>query len=344
MNRILVLCVGMAVGVGMVVPARSQESVSKVGTTAAPFLEIPVGARAMAMGNAFVGTADDITSLYWNPAGLARLLSGEAVFNHAYWIADMRFDYAAVGVPLSDFGSLGISFTQLSMDDQPVRTVERPEGTGEQFGAGSYAIGLHYARTLLDWFAIGFTVKYIDEHIWHMKSQAFALDVGTLFTTEFLNGLRIGASVTNFGTEMQLAGSDARTFHPVDPTVYGSNQRIPQNIEMDSWDLPMNFQIGIAADVIKSDDHLLTLAIDALHPSDNHESVNLGAEYGFRRILFLRGGYQSLFLIDGEGGLSLGAGVLAPLFGEDLKARFDYAYTNYGRLNAVHVFAVGLLF
>ena len=55
------------------------QNVSKVGTTAAAFLEVPVGARANGMGNAFVGTSDDVTSLYWNPSGIAalrRLASG----------------------------------------------------------------------------------------------------------------------------------------------------------------------------------------------------------------------------------------------------------------------------
>ncbi|MGB6031961.1 MAG: PorV/PorQ family protein, partial [Bacteroidota bacterium] len=190
-----------------------EAGVSKVATTAAPFLEIPVGARATGMGNAFVANANDVTCLFWNPSFMALLPQGDAVFSHSNWIGDMSFDYAAVAVPLGDFGAVGLSFTSLSMDDMEVRTVERPEGTGEQFSAGSFAIGIHYARDLSEWFAIGFTVKYIDERIWHMKATAFALDVGTVFTTNLFNGFRIGATITNFGTKMQLSGRDTRTFH-----------------------------------------------------------------------------------------------------------------------------------
>jgi len=47
--------------------------VSKVGTTAAPFLSIEVGSRAIGMGGAFVALANDASALYWNPAGLARM-------------------------------------------------------------------------------------------------------------------------------------------------------------------------------------------------------------------------------------------------------------------------------
>lgn len=322
----------------------SSRGVSKAGTTAAAFLEVPVGARAIGMGGAFVGTSDDATSLYWNPAGIARLWQNEALFSHMEWIADMKFDYAGVAVPLADFGTLGLSFTSLTMDDMVVRTVDRPEGTGELFSAGSYAIGVHYAKNLSQRFSIGFTAKYIEEHIWNMKAEAFALDVGTLFTANFLNGVRIGASISNFGTDMKLSGRDTRTFSRIDPNTFGSNDRIPQNIELDSWRLPLNFQFGIATDLVKSDDHVFTVAVDALHPSDNYESLNTGFEYGFHNTFFVRGGYQSLFLTDGEGGLSLGAGVLADLFGDGIKARLDYAYWDFGRLKSVNVLALSVLF
>ncbi len=343
-KKIFLLCASLLV---LTTFANSQpvgRNVSKVGTTAAAFLEIPVGARAIGMGGAFVGTADDATSLYWNPAGIARLQQREAMFNHTTWIADMSYDFAGVALPMGDFGTIGLSFNGLTMPDMAVRTVEKPDGTGEIFSAGSFAVGIHYARNLSDKFSIGFTAKYISERIWNMQAQAFALDAGVLFTTQFFNGMRIGASITNFGTDMQLAGRDARTFHPIDRTKLGSNDRIPQNIELDSWSLPLNFQFGIATDIIRSEENILTIALDALHPSDNYESMNVGLEYGFQNMFFVRGGYQSLFLTDGEGGLSFGAGVVADLFGNGVKARVDYAYSDVGRLTAVNVLAISVLF
>jgi len=67
--------------------------VSKVGTTAAPFLEIDVGSRAIGMGSAFVAVANDATALYWNPAGISRLPGNEMVFIHSAWIADINYDF-----------------------------------------------------------------------------------------------------------------------------------------------------------------------------------------------------------------------------------------------------------
>jgi len=67
----------------------------KTGTTAAQFLKIGVGSRAVGMGGAFTATADDITAIYWNPGGLAAAGGNEAVFNHVAWFADMKYDFAA---------------------------------------------------------------------------------------------------------------------------------------------------------------------------------------------------------------------------------------------------------
>ncbi len=320
------------------------KNVSKSGTTAATFLEIPVSARAVALGSAFSAVANDASSLYWNPAGSARLEQTEVVFTHMNWIADLGFDYSAAAIPVEGFGTLGISFTSLTMEDMAVRTIERPDGTGELFNASSIALGVHYARSLSDRFSIGFTGKYVQENIWHMKSYAFALDIGVLYTTEFFNNMKIGAIISNFGTDMQMSGRDARLFQRIDDQKMGSNDRIPVNIEMDSWSLPLNFQFGIATDLFASEEQSLTVAIDALHPSDNYESINLGAEYSFFKTLALRGGYRALGLADSEGGLSFGAGFKGDLFGGGIVAGLDYAYSDYGRLKSSNVISLAIIF
>ncbi len=321
-----------------------NKNVSKSGTTAGTFLEIPIGARAVSLGSAYSGIADDASSLYWNPAGAARLTQSDVLFSHSNWIADIGFDYAAVAVPVGSFGTLGLSITALTMADMAVRTIEKPEGTGEIFSASSVAVGAHYARNLSDRFSIGFTAKYIQETIWHMSAQAFALDIGVLYTTEFFNNMKIGARISNFGTDLKMSGRDARMFERVDAQKMGSNDRIPVNIEMDTWSLPLNFQFGIATDIFRSDIHQLTIAVDALHPSDNYESINVGMEYRFFDAFAVRGGFRSLGLADREGGLSLGAGIKGNLFGGGTDARLDYAYSDYGRLKATSVITLSVSF
>src|SRR3990172_9747244 len=76
------------------------QNVSKTGTTAANFLEISVGAPAMGMGGAFVSIANDASSLYWNPAGIAKANNYEALVTHTAWIAETNFDFAGLVLPL----------------------------------------------------------------------------------------------------------------------------------------------------------------------------------------------------------------------------------------------------
>jgi hypothetical protein len=323
---------------------QSVIDVSKSGTVAATFLEIPVGAAAIGLGGAFVSVANDATTLFWNPAGAASFDRNEVVVQHTTWIADTRHDFAAIVMPLGSFGTLGLSFISLSMPDMAVRTIDRPEGTGEFFSAGDLAVGLSYARRLSDRFAIGFTAKYIQESIWHETASAMAIDAGTTFRTDLLGGLTIGASLSNFGTTMQMNGRDTRQFLSVDPTKLGSNDRIPSAIELDSWDLPLLFQFGISTSPVRSEEFRWTVAVDATHPSDDYESVNLGTELAYREFLFLRGGFNSLGLKTAEGGLCLGVGLVStPLF-EGFEVKFDYAFRSMGRLDNVHVIQVGLRF
>lgn len=327
--------------VAMPATAQFVESVSKVGTVGATFLEIGVGARAVSMGSAFVAVVDDATSMYWNPAGLSRLPSNEAAFMHANWFVDASFDYAAISLRLGDFGVLGLAFTSLSVDEEPVRTVLQPEGTGELFEGGSTAIGIAYAFAITDAFSIGFGAKFISETIWHTSASGFALDVGTLFKTS-LNGMKIGMSISNFGTKMQMSGSDQAVLIDPDPTKAGNNSQIPGKYDTQGWDLPLIFRVGVAMDVINSAEHRLTLALDAAHPNNNTEYVNAGAEYGFNDVVFLRGGYANAFVNDGETDLTLGAGVKYSVGAVAFK--FDYAYSRFGRLGDISRIQVGMTF
>ncbi|OGU82571.1 MAG: hypothetical protein A2W11_00405 [Ignavibacteria bacterium RBG_16_35_7] len=321
-----------------------SQNVSKVGTTAASFLEIGVGAPANAMGGAFVGRANDASALYWNVGGIATLDRYEAILVHTTWIADTKFDFAGLVISLGTFGNFGLSFTSLSMEDMKVRTVEQPDGTGENFSASDISVALSFARKFTDRFSIGITAKYIKQSIWHMSSSAFAIDAGTLFKTDLLGGMTIGAVMSNFGTPMRLDGRDTRYFIRVDDTKQGSNERIPTNIELDSWDLPLHFQIGVSVPAYQLDDYKITISADAQVPNNDYRSLNFGAEFSFMDFISLRGGYNSLFLDDSEGGLSLGAGVNSNMLLSTAVVNFDYTYRDFGKLKNVHSFSLGIRF
>jgi len=319
-----------------------SKDVSNVGTTAAPFLEIGVGARAIGMGGAFVATANDVSAMYWNPAGLAGLKTVQAIFVHTDWLVDITFDYAGMVFPLSRFGTLGLNLTALNMGEMKVRTIDHPEGTGEYFDARDMALGLAYGIKLTNRFALGFNVKYISQTIWKEHASGFALDIGTLYETPW-KGLRIGAALSNFGADMKMDGNDLLVYYDVDPYQLGNNDRIFAGLETDAWPLPLNFQLGVAYDAWQSDLQRLTFEVDALHPIDNTESMNLGLEYELQKKFFIRAGYRNLFLKDSEEGFTLGGGIHLPLMG-NIKGGFDYAFADFGRLQNTHRFTILLSF
>jgi len=314
---------------------------SKVGTTAAQFLKIEIGARALAMGGAFVATANDASASYWNPAGLAQLRSKEITVQQVNWLADMDLKYGGIAVPLNDH-TIGLSMTFMDYGEWDVTTIDAPEGTGEKFGAQDIALGLSYAYNLTDRFAFGANVKYISQRIWHMSASAIAFDIGTLFETQF-KGLRIGMSFTNFGSKMTMRGKDAKVFQDVGPEIEGNNERINAYLETEEWDLPLSFRVGVAMDVIKNDYSKLTIAVDTIAPNDNLEYVNSGFEYGWKNFVFLRGGYKAMFIEDSETGLTLGTG-LRYAINKNVKIKFDYAYADFGHLEEVQFFTLGFEF
>lgn len=152
--------------------------IKKVGTSAATFLRIPVGARATGMGSSFVSMIDDPTALYWNPSVIASVNSNALVVDHSLWMPGIYFDFVGLVIPVEDLGVFGISITILHTDEMEVTTVEEPMGTGETFTASSFAIGFSYSRYLTDRFSIGGTFKYIQETIFNSAATGIAFDVG----------------------------------------------------------------------------------------------------------------------------------------------------------------------
>jgi hypothetical protein len=324
------------------IASSAHAQITKTGTTAAKFLAIPVGPRAVAMGGAFSAVTNDASAMYWNPAGMAFATQNEALISHAEWIADLNFNYGGVIVPVPNFGTLGVNITSLTMGEMERTTETLPDGTGEFFNASSVAIGLSYARNLTDWFAVGVNVKYITENIWNSSANALAVDFGTLFDTPF-EGLKFAAVMSNFGQKMQLSGDDLLVQKDISP-IAGNNPNINANLTTDKFDIPLNLRIGFSYEVLNSASQNLILALDAAYPNDNSENLSIGAEYSaFNDLISLRAGYRGIGMEDTEESFTAGGGIRYGIVG-NLAIRVDYAFQKFGRLKDVHQFALGILF
>jgi Uncharacterised protein family (UPF0164) len=314
--------------------------VTKTGTSAAKFLSVGIGPRANAMGGAFTSVVNDASALYWNPAGAANLTKSEAMFTYTSLFKDLNInlDYFALVIPTEDLGSFGVSVTALNYGQMDVTTEYYPEGTGEKFSAASYAFGLSYARNITEWFSAGITVKYITEGIFNSSANGVAFDIGTVFKTPFY-GIKFASIITNYGSKMQMTGEDLLIRYDSDPTRNGNNETVDAYYKTDNFELPLRLQIGISKDFEFLDGQRLTLAVDATHPSDNAEYVNVGGELSiFDDLLSFRGGYKALFLKDNQEGLTLGAGLNYVL--GVFAVGFDYSYQQFEFLSYTHSFGV----
>ncbi|MBN2414561.1 PorV/PorQ family protein [bacterium] len=324
------------------------------GTTAANFLEIGYGSAGTAMGDAYVSVASDLSAVYWNPAGLAYMEQREVQFNYQPWILDINAVSFAAGMPLSNVGTIALSLVQMDYGRNEVTTLDMQDGTGELFNAADYSFGISYSRKLANWFSFGATAKYISSQIWQSSANAFAVDLGVIVQTHFFSptgdrgdGMNIGMSISNFGTKMQYSGKNL--LNPIDilPNEGGNYQDVPGMFQTEGWELPLLFRVGVSVNPFVTSQHRLTLAVDAVHPNNNSESVNLGGQYqlttpnGWQ--FFLRGGYKALFMVDSEYGLSFGGGVVMHMMqGRSLKV--EYSYREIGILGSIHAYNIGLMF
>lgn len=315
---------------------------TKVGSTAAPFLNIGVGPRAISMGGAFVATANDVSALYWNPAGAAQSMQSGAMFAYTNWFADIKYNWTGAMLNLGGLGTVGLSLQYLDYGKMEVTTIREPEGTGEKFGAHDVCAALTYGYNLTELFSVGGSIKYISQNIWNVSASAVGFDLGVLFKSEFY-GLRIGACISNFGTDMSLSGKDLLVLVDISQQLAGNNDQILAYLRTDSYPLPLLFRVGLAMDAINTSYHRLTLGVDALHPNDNSESLNVGFEYGFNNLLFIRVGYKSLFLSKTEEGLTAGVGLNIDL-GSNLSLVVDYAYQDFGVFKNTQHFSIGVKF
>jgi len=332
MNRhiqaiLLILC-------GSILPLHA-EGITKVGTSAAAFLRIPIGAKGIAMGGAFTSIADDGSAVFWNPGALGRLADRDLYLHHSDWLPGLDFNFAALSMSLQRYGVIGLNVVSLKSEEMDITTLEAPMGTGETFTAASTAVGLLYAKSLTDRFSIGVNVKYLQETIFHSTAGGFAFDIGTLFLTPFKN-VRLGVDVSNIGTRMQMRGEDLNTYVDIDPTQEGNNDNIVSELKTDYFDLPIILRLGISWDVALSAGSHLTLACEGVNPNDDAQSVNLGMECGLLNdVLMLWGGYNELFLRDSDKGPTFGAGIhLPPL--QAMKLSIGYAYQDFKYLGAVN--------
>ena len=330
----ILICVAANAGYGQVARPNQQ----KLAQTGLKFLSVTTDARAGAMGEAFTSLQSPSAAMFFNPAGMARLEGlANLSFGKVSWIADIDYTFgSAVFRPFDGrFGIFGLTVVSVEYG-QFIGTIRANnvygyEETGN-FSPNAFAVGLGYAKALSDKFSIGGNLKYVKQELGsaatslqddgsrnftNYSAGVAAFDFGILYRTGF-KSLDFGMAVRNFSKELKYVE--------------------------EGFQLPLTFKIGLsmnATDLLLPGNktHGLLLAVDAVHPRDYPEQLNLGAEYLFLETVSLRGGYSTP---NDDHHFSAGAGLQKTL--KNYRFTLDYAYTPHEVFDAVNRFSVNFSF
>jgi len=325
-----------AFSVGENVEATTKGQTTKVSTAGGQFLKVPIGARGMGMAGAYGSVADDLSALYWNPAGIADIKTIATEISYLQWFATYSHSFAAASFPLSQDYVVAINATSFSSGDIQITTIENPEGLSAKYTVSDLSLGLTFSGYLTDQFSFGITAKYINNSIYNLSSNGFAFDIGTLYNTG-IYGIKIGFSIHNLGGETQYEGQSLRT---IKKTIEQLNSA-PVDMAMIAYpySYPLIFRASVSSELYNQDDHKVIGAFDFNTFSDVPEQFSIGAEYSYADFVALRAGYQTSH---DQFGFAAGIGIKYEVGGVD--GRFDYAINPTKTLGLVNRFTVGIRF
>ena len=342
MNRIKYIAFVIVFLIGSAVQAQleNDQDISKVGTTAAQFLKISSGGRGLAMGSANVAITNNLSSSFWNPAGLAHLKGIQVYFENNGWLAGTDYNFGSFGFEWPRVGVLSLSITMLTTPDDLVRTIENPTGTGEKFNAQDMSIGISIGKSLTNQLSLGASIKNIRQRIWHSTGQTIATDIGVQYKTP-IKDIILGASIANFGNDISLIGRDMNLSVDPDPNNQGNIEFVNAQYETDVFPLPLLFRVGLGGHIINKERLSVLFAIDAVHPNDNYEYLNLGLETNINNMFSIRAGYPGIGKKDAIEGLSVGVGIKYPIMKTSNTLVIEYTSADFGPLGMVQRVSLG---
>lgn len=316
----------------------TSENFNNEGSTGSVFQKIWVGARSAGMGGAYSALADDITALYWNPAGIAKLQGTNVGASYSRWFADITHNYVGAVIPISEKYRVGVSLAVVDYGSMERTTLER-DFNGGTFNANDLAVGVSLAGALTERFSFGATVKYVRNAILDLAADGIAFDAGSMYQTDFYN-MKISMALTNLGGERAFEGNSLSLL--ATNMNFNSVQRpLDTRLATNPYPIPLSFRIGAATDIFqgKMEDQLLNMAFDFAAHSDGPETINLGAEYVWNNLLALRAGYAF-----NQDQLGLGAGVGFRYKSEDFNGNIDYAINPTLSLGLIHRISIAAMF
>jgi hypothetical protein len=236
----------------------------RAGTSGLSFLKVGMGARPVGMGEAFTAISGDINSIYWNPAGLARIEGIDLTFMHNRWFQEISSNYLAAAFKIKK-NIIGVGLALNRVPDIEVRDKPTAEPVGT-FDAEDLVLTLGYAKSFGAKLDLGISVKGLYQKIYTYETSGLGFDIGGVYVLN--DKLQFGTAILNLGPKMKF--------------------------KEEKFSLPLVYRLGAA---YKTSERQLNgdilLGLDLIKPRDSDLKLHSGIEYNYDKILSLRIGYQS---------------------------------------------------
>ncbi|HXF99945.1 MAG TPA: PorV/PorQ family protein [Bacteroidota bacterium] len=289
---------------------------------AGEFISLGVGGRALGMGGAFVALANDVTSGYWNPAGLSLINYPQLALMHDERYGSLvNYDYGAVALPVGPTTSWGFSVIRLGVDDIPDTRKAGIDANGNYtedpnqftridpsrvtyFNAADWAFYLTYSKKQSEDFSYGANLKIIRRELGEASATGIGLDVGIRYSVT--DDLVVGANLQDVTTTF-LAWNT------------GTNELISPTMKIGSAYFIEAFggRFAPALDFDIRFENRKSASTFALGPVSF--DAHVGTEFMFRDVVAFRLGYNDVKQV------SFGAGLRLP------KLNIDYSFARFAQ-------------
>ncbi len=330
----------------------------RAGEAGASELLINPWARSSGWGNANTASAFGIEAMHLNVAGLAYTEGTQVNFVNTSWLSgtDISINAAGLAQRLGESGGvLGVSLMSMSFGDLDITTVDNPDGGLGTFRPNYFNLGMAYSKNFSETISGGVVVKLVSQSMANVRASGVAIDAGVNYVTGENDQLKFGIALRNVGPTMQYRGNGlSDRFEDLE-----TEKQLTINQRSNDFELPSLLNIGLSYDFYlaqnpESDElseHRLTAAGTFTSNSFTKDQFRIGAEYAFREMFMVRGGYTYESDIESEeesrtvsAGPSFGATVEIPLGQSGSTFGIDYSYRVTRTFDGTNAIGVSLNF
>ena len=303
------------------------------GGHAAPWLQVPIGARPTAMGGAYLAVSDDGAAPLFNPAGLARLQ--RPMFSSSYRVMALgrKLGYVTALSPVRGEATLGVHWLYAGSGSVEARDSDGYLA-GHDISMNSHQFAIVFAKRFERYFSLGVNLNYIRSRMSELDANAVGFDFGLMVYVEQLysrerrdllpvRDIQIGITLKNFSKTLRWV-SDKYDLK------YSTSGDIG-SIQDDK--VPVELGLGVSARFF---DRKLLTAIDLKKNNKQSLFLHAGAEYFVRPEFMLRAGYS-------DGRLAAGTGYIFQVGGNSMAIEYDFS-TDKADEGSEHIFSFDLLF